>query len=89
MASGRAITICCHGCRGLERLDIVATENVLAAGYHERIHDALPGIEEERFGSPAPVPVLAVPEPTVATTRSHAGPSAAIVKKNWSMSRGH
>src|SRR6185436_10446426 len=23
----------------LDRLDIVATENVLAAGYHERVHD--------------------------------------------------
>lgn len=50
----------------LERLEIVVTENLLAAGYHERVHDALPEIEEERFGSPAAVPVLAVPEPTVA-----------------------
>ena len=33
---------------GLEELDIVATENILAAGFHERIHDLLPGIEEER-----------------------------------------
>ena len=48
----------------LERLEVVATENVLAAGYHERIHDALPGIEEERFADPAPPPVLAVPEPS-------------------------
>ena len=47
---------------GLERLDIVATENVLAAGYHQRIHDVLPGIEEERIGAPAPLPVLAVPD---------------------------
>jgi RecB family exonuclease len=47
---------------GLDRLDIVATENVLAAGYHQRIHDVLPGIEEERIGAPAPPPVLAVPE---------------------------
>ncbi len=50
----------------LERLDIVTTENVLAAGYHERVHDALPEIEEERFGSRASVPVLAVPEPSLA-----------------------
>ena len=48
---------------GLDRLDIIATENVLAAGYHQRVHDVLPGIEEERFGTPAPLPVLAVPEP--------------------------
>jgi hypothetical protein len=48
----------------LERLEIVATENVLAAGYHERIHEALPGIDEERFGDAAPLPVLAVPQPS-------------------------
>ena len=35
---------------GLERLDLIATENVLAAGFHERVHDVLPGIEEERWG---------------------------------------
>ena len=46
---------------GLARLDIVATENVLACGYHQRIHDVLPGIEEERVGAPSPLPVLAVP----------------------------
>lgn len=47
----------------LERLDIIATENVLAAGFHQRVHDVLPGIEEERFGTAASLPVLAVPEP--------------------------
>jgi len=47
----------------LDRLDIVATENVLAAGFHQRIHDALPEIEEERFGTPAALPVLAAPGP--------------------------
>jgi RecB family exonuclease len=47
---------------GLDRLDIVATENLLAAGYHQRLHDVLPGVEEERIGTPAPLPVLAVPE---------------------------
>jgi RecB family exonuclease len=45
----------------LERLDIVVTEHVLASGFHERLHDALPGIDEERHGSPAPMPVLAAP----------------------------
>jgi len=48
---------------GLERLDVVATEPVLAAGFHQRLHDVLPGVAEERFGTPAPLPVLAVPAP--------------------------
>ena len=47
---------------GLERLDLIATENVLAAGFHERVHDVLPGIEEERWGGAAAVPVIAAPE---------------------------
>ena len=48
---------------GLERLDIIATENVLASGFHQRLHDVLPGIEEERVGTPARPPVLLAPEP--------------------------
>jgi hypothetical protein len=48
---------------GLERLDIVATENVLAAGFHQRVHDVLPGIEEERAGTPAVPPSVSAPEP--------------------------
>ncbi len=48
---------------GLERLDIVATEHVLAAGYHQRIHDLLPGIEEVRCGAPSAPPALVFPEP--------------------------
>jgi RecB family exonuclease len=51
---------------GLERLDIIATENVLASGFHQRVHDVLPGIEEERSGAPAGLPVLSVPEPSAA-----------------------
>lgn len=31
---------------GLETLDIVATEGLLASGFHQRIHEWLPGIEE-------------------------------------------
>ena len=46
---------------GLERLDVIATENVLAAGFHQRVHDVLPGIEEERVGTPAALPVLSAP----------------------------
>ena len=48
---------------GLERLDVIVTENVLAAGFHQRLHDVLPGIEEERFGAASPPPVLSVREP--------------------------
>ena len=32
---------------GLESFDVIATENVLAAGFHQRVHDLLPGIQEE------------------------------------------
>lgn len=46
---------------GLARLDVVGTESVLASGYHQRIHDVLPGIEEERIGAPSPPPVLVAP----------------------------
>ena len=46
----------------LDRIDIVATENVLATGYHERIHDGLPEIAEERFCNSASLPVLLAPE---------------------------
>ncbi len=34
---------------GLERLDIVVTETVLAGAFHERIHLLLPGIDETRI----------------------------------------
>ena len=33
---------------GLERIDVVATEGVLAAGWHERLHDAMPEMDETR-----------------------------------------
>ena len=33
---------------GLERIDVVATEGLLSSGFHERLHAALPGIEECR-----------------------------------------
>ncbi|MEX1127633.1 MAG: PD-(D/E)XK nuclease family protein [Vicinamibacterales bacterium] len=47
---------------GITRIDVVATEHRLASGFHERIHELLPGIEEERFGEAAPPPVLIAPE---------------------------
>src|SRR5688572_4594745 len=49
---------------GVARIDIVATENRLASGFHERIHNLLPGIEEERVGGIAAPPVLIAPETT-------------------------
>ncbi len=46
----------------LERIDVVATEAVLAAGFHERLTELLPGIDEERFESaPEQVPALVAP----------------------------
>jgi hypothetical protein len=48
--------------RGIEQLDIVATESRLAAGFHERIHNLLPGVEEVRLGESWAPPVVAVPE---------------------------
>ena len=34
---------------GLERLDVVVTDTMLAGALHERMHQLLPGIEERRF----------------------------------------
>ncbi|MEO5897769.1 MAG: PD-(D/E)XK nuclease family protein [Vicinamibacterales bacterium] len=47
---------------GIERIEVVATENFLASGWHERIHDLLPGVEEERLGTAAEFPTLISPE---------------------------
>ena len=47
--------------RGLERLDVVATDGTLAGAAHERIHTLLPSIEEVRadsIGRPAPALVV-------------------------------
>jgi RecB family exonuclease len=46
---------------GVARLDVVATENVLASGFHERVHDVLPGIEEDRRADSGESPVLLTP----------------------------
>ena len=46
---------------GVERVDVVATEGVLAAGWHERLHDALPEIEETRLPAASVPPVLLAP----------------------------
>jgi RecB family exonuclease len=55
---------------GLQRVDIVATEEVLASGVHERLLDAFPGIVECRprdLGEPPPVLVA----PPRASERLH------------------
>ncbi|MBI2828803.1 MAG: PD-(D/E)XK nuclease family protein [Acidobacteria bacterium] len=48
---------------GLERLDIVATDAMVAGAFHQRLHQLLPGIEETRIASDhrRPPPVLLVP----------------------------
>jgi RecB family exonuclease len=51
---------------GIETIDLIATEATLASGFHQRLHDWLPGLEESDF-RPAAVqskPMLAVPEGT-------------------------
>ena len=48
---------------GIERVDVIATENVLAAGFHQRIHDVMPGIEEVRRAAGGTPPVLLAPAP--------------------------
>lgn len=46
---------------GLERLDLLATEGVLAAGLLGRLHAAFPGLDETHTGPPAAGPRLIVP----------------------------
>ena len=51
---------------GLEQLDIVATSGLLRSGFHQRLHDWLPGLDEidgSEIGVPAsPVPRVLVPK---------------------------
>ncbi len=47
---------------GLATIDLVATDAVLASGFHQRIHDWLPGLEETEWDGPVtPRPLLSVP----------------------------
>lgn len=50
---------------GLERIDVVVTDTMLAGAFHERVHQWLPGIEERRFdaGPVNPQPVLRITPP--------------------------
>jgi RecB family exonuclease len=48
----------------LARVDVVATERLLASGFHQRLHELhLPGIEDTRIGADSARPVLRVPLP--------------------------
>jgi hypothetical protein len=47
---------------GIERLDVLATERLLATGLHERLHESLPGIEEVRLEASPDLPRLLVPD---------------------------
>jgi RecB family exonuclease len=49
---------------GIERLDVLVTDRVLAGTLHERMHSVLPGIEEVRFESLARAsePAICVPD---------------------------
>jgi RecB family exonuclease len=46
--------------QGIVQLDVVATERLLATGFHQRIHDLLPGIEETMVAADSLQPILAV-----------------------------
>ena len=47
---------------GLEQVDVITTDAVLAAGFHERLVDLLPGITEERIDAADDrQPMLVVP----------------------------
>ena len=48
---------------GIETIDLIATEATLASGFHQRLHDWLPGLEESDFQPSAAQskPMLAVP----------------------------
>jgi RecB family exonuclease len=55
---------------GLERLDVVVTDTMLAGALHERLHHLLPGIEEVRPGVPPSArPLLVVPTATESVHR--------------------
>jgi RecB family exonuclease len=54
---------------GVVTLDVIATEGALASGFHERLHNLLPGLEETRQVGTSPGPVLMVPESTDAERR--------------------
>jgi RecB family exonuclease len=69
---------------GLERLDVVATEARLAAGWLERLHTELPGLEEQVVSSgDAPRPVCLVPsaDAWVFTSRDREDELATVARR--------
>jgi len=49
---------------GVDTIDIISTEATLGSGFHQRLHEWLPGLDEttgETFGQPAARPFLSVP----------------------------
>jgi PD-(D/E)XK nuclease superfamily protein len=62
---------------GIERVDVIVTEAVLGSGFHERLHGALPGIEEVRRDSASAPPVLIAP----------ASPSGSMDDVRWFVAR--
>ena len=54
---------------GVTAIDVIATEHALAAGFHERLHNLMPGLEEVRLGGESVVPTLVAPETTEADVR--------------------
>jgi PD-(D/E)XK nuclease superfamily len=51
---------------GLETIDVLATDAILGSGFHQRLHDWFPGLEEAEYGSATATsrPVLVVPAGT-------------------------
>jgi RecB family exonuclease len=70
---------------GLSRIDLVTTDRILGSGFHQRVHDWLPGIEEiearELGVGPSPVPRLCVPIADERRLPDHA-PAAAFVRRD-------
>ncbi|MGB2713622.1 MAG: PD-(D/E)XK nuclease family protein [Vicinamibacterales bacterium] len=53
------------------RIDVVATERVLASGFHQRLHERhLPGIEDAVIASPSAPPTLVIPSGNSAANRA-------------------
>jgi RecB family exonuclease len=47
---------------GLAGIDVIATENTLAAGFHERLHGLMPELEEVSFEAVGNSPTMVAPE---------------------------
>jgi RecB family exonuclease len=67
---------------GLEAIDLIATDALLASGLHERIHTWLPGLEETSIASPATVRPRLVTPPVTASS-----PAGAQQDRLWFIHR--